>query len=298
MAADSSAALTFPDGPKLELDELIDQLVERAQGVKQAQGRLRELLKAIELVTGDLSLEIVLRHVVEAACALGAARFGALGVIAGDGGLEQFIHVGLDAETAAAIGHLPVGHGLLGALITDPRAIRLEHIADDPRSVGFPASHPPMDSFLGVPIRVRGEVFGNLYLTESIHGGFSAEDEELVRSLAIAAGTAISNARLYDESRRQQRWLAASAEIGAKLLAPTGEDPLRMIARRASDIAEADLVTVGLVTPDQQDILVEVAVGEPGENLVGQRFALAETVAGEAIEHRAPVLLDFARPAW
>jgi signal transduction histidine kinase len=289
--AESSAALSFPDGPKLELDELIDQLVERANGVKAAQGRLRELLKAIELVTGDLGIEAVLRHAIEAARSLADARYGALGVIAPDGGLERFIHVGLDAETAAKIGHLPEGKGLLGALITDPHPIRLGHLADDKRSSGFPAFHPPMDSFLGVPIRVRGEVFGNLYLTESRRGQFSSEDEELVRSLAIAAGTAISNARLYDDSRRQQRWLAASAEISASLLAATGEDPLRMIARRASDIAEADIVTVGLLTPDGKEILVEVAVGTDADTLLGQRFSLDDTLAGEAIGKRAPLLL-------
>jgi signal transduction histidine kinase len=291
MSSESSAALSFPDGPKLELDELIDQLVERAQGVKRAQGRLRELLKAIEIVTGDLSLETVLSHIVQAACELGDAKYGALGVIAPDGWLERFIHVGLDAQTATHIGHLPVGRGLLGALITDPRPIRLAQITGDPRSSGFPPQHPPMNSFLGVPIRVRDEIFGNLYLTESRGGAFTAEDEELVRSLAVAAGTAISNARLYDESRRQQRWLAASAEIGSRLLSASGEDPLRMIARRASDIAGADLVTVGLLTPDGEDIVIEVAVGENGEQLLGQRFSLKETLSGQAIETRSPILL-------
>jgi signal transduction histidine kinase len=291
MDVESGASLSFPDGPKLDLDALIDQLVERARGVQRAQGRLRGLLRANEMVTGDLGLETVLRHIIQAACELAGARYGALGVIAHDGGLEQFIHVGMDVETVALIGQLPEGKGLLGALITDPRPIQLEHITDDPRSSGFPANHPPMESFLGVPVRVRGEVFGNLYLTESLTGQFTAEDEELVRSLAVTAGTAISNARLYNESTLQQRWLSASAEIGAQLLASSGEDPLRMIARRASEITEADLVTVALLTNDGSEVMVEVAVGAAAEGLVGQTFPVGEILAGKAIADKAPLLL-------
>jgi signal transduction histidine kinase len=291
MSPDSSVSLSFPDGPKLELDQLIDQLMDRAQGVKQAQGRLRELLRAIELVTGDPGLEAVLHHAVEAACALSDARYGALGVISHDGGLERFIHVGLDRAAVERIGPLPQGKGLLGALISDPRPIRLAHIADDPRSAGFPDAHPPMESFLGVPIRVRGEVFGNLYLTDSRSGQFSVEDQELVRSLAVTAGTAISQARLYQESRLQQRWLGASVEISAQLLSASGEDPLKMIARRAIEIAEADVVTVGLLTADGADVMVDVAVGTGAEELLGQRFPVVETLTGKAIEDRTPLLI-------
>src|SRR5580765_4260737 len=152
--------------------------------------RLRALLRATELISSDLSLERVLRHIAEAACSLAEARYAALGVISHDGaGLEQFIHVGVDEELAQRIGPLPEGKGLLGALISEPRAIRLGDLSADARSAGFPPEHPPMTSFLGVPIRVRGEVFGNLYLTGSTNGEFSREDEELVESLALAAGT-------------------------------------------------------------------------------------------------------------
>jgi signal transduction histidine kinase len=287
-----SAPLQSLDVPKLELDDLIDQLVERAQGVQRAQGRLRALLHAIETVSGDLALEAVLRNVVEAACELAGARHGALGVIGYDGGLEQFIHVGMDAQTVARIGHLPKGRGLLGALITDPRPIRLQHMSQDDRSTGFPDGHPPMDSFLGVPVRVRGEVFGNLYLTDSRTGRFSAEDEELVGALALAAGTAVSNGRLLQESRLQQRWLTASVEISAQLLAPVGEDPLRMIARRAIDIADADLVTVGLLTQDADQLMIEVAAGAGADELLGRRFDLTKTLAGRAIDERSPLLLS------
>jgi len=289
--SEPGGSLRFPDIPKLELDDLIDQLVERAQGVKRAQGRLRALLRAIETVAGDLALEVVLRNVVEAACDLANARYGALGVIGHDGGLEQFIHVGIDEVTAARIGNLPQGKGLLGALISDPRPIRLRHMIDDERSTGFPPNHPPMDSFLGVPIHVRGDVYGNLYLADSAKGEFSAEDEELVIALALAAGTAISNARLYHDSRVQQRWLEASVEIGAQMLSAAGEDPLRLIARRAIDIADADLVSLGLITPDGGSVIVEVAFGDRSDELVGRRFALSATLAGRAIEQNTPILM-------
>lgn len=292
MEPESGERLSFPDGPKLELDQLIDELVDRAHGVKRVQGRLRALLRAIELVNGDLSLEAVLRHIAEAARTLADARYGALGVIAEDGTLERFIHVGIDDVQAKLIGPLPKGKGLLGALITDPKPIRLTDLSADPRSAGFPAHHPSMKSFLGVPIRVRGEVFGNLYLTESEHGQFSAEDKELVRSLALAAGSAIANARLYDESRRQQRWLAASAEISARMLSESGEDPLHTIARNARDIADADLVTVELVTDDGQDVLIEVATGNGAVDLTGRRFPLATSFSGEAVASLTPLLVQ------
>ena len=131
-----------------------------------------------------------------------------MGVIGADGLLEQFLHVGVDEETVQAIGELPKERGVLGALIEDPQPIRLTRIADDSRSSGFPDGHPPMTTFLGVPIRSRDSVFGNLYLTDRVDGGlFTAEDEELVLSLAATAGIAIENARLYEEARRRQEWL-------------------------------------------------------------------------------------------
>ncbi|MDT4919451.1 MAG: hypothetical protein QOI15_353 [Pseudonocardiales bacterium] len=285
-------SLQFPDLPKMELDDLIDQLVERAQGVKHVQGRLRALLRAIETVTGDLALETVLRNVVEAACELTHARYGALGVISHDRSLEQFIYVGVDAETAARIGDLPRGKGLLGALITDPHPIRLQHMIDDSRSVGFPPNHPPMDSFIGVPIHVRGDIYGNLYLAESEAGEFSAEDEALLVALGLAAGTAISHARLYQESGLKQRWLEASVEISAQMLAASGEDPLHLIARRARSIAGADAVTVSLLSADRASLIVEVAFGGGAEDLIGRRFSATETLGGRVVETGVAVLGD------
>ncbi|MGI8668133.1 MAG: GAF domain-containing protein, partial [Jatrophihabitans sp.] len=220
------------EGSRLELNELLAQLIGRAQDVMRTQSRLRGLLRANRTIVGDLALPVVLRRILEAACELVHARYGALGVIAPDGGLEQFIHVGMAEETVAKIGRLHDGKGLLGALIDDPRPIRLARMSDDPRSVGFPPHHPPMGSFLGVPIRVRDEVYGNLYLTGHDETEVSAEDEELVLSLAASAGVAIENARLFAESGRRQEWLQASTEITRQLLSSEGEEPLQVIARR------------------------------------------------------------------
>jgi GAF domain-containing protein len=222
----TDASMGFPDLPRSELEKSIGDLVEKAQDVLQTQGRLRNLLAATRAIAEDLELEDVLRRIAQAAVDLVGARYGALGVIGPDGRLEQFIHVGIDAGLAATIGHLPQGLGVLGALIDDPEPVRREHLAEDPRSVGFPAAHPPMDSFLGVPIRVRDEVYGNLYLTDRKDGPFSAEDEELLMSLAAAAGVAIDNARLFGDAQRRQRWALAQAEVASALLDEDGADPL------------------------------------------------------------------------
>ena len=291
-----AAELGLSDAPKLGLDELLSQLISRAEEVLAAQGRLRGLLTANRAVIGDLALPVVLRRIVEAACGLVNAQYGALGVLAPTGGLAEFIYVGIDEEAAARIGHLPEGKGLLGALIDDPRPIRLRAIADDSRSVGFPANHPPMNSFLGVPIRVRNEVFGNLYLSERHGGGeFTEEDEELVLALAATAGVAIENARLYGESTRRQEWLEASAQVTQQLLSASGENPLQLIALRTAAIADADAVSVVLPTPDGERLQVEVAAGEGAAALAGMTYPRADTLAGVALETGQPILVPDVR---
>jgi signal transduction histidine kinase len=280
------------DGPRLDLDVLLSQLVERAQDVMGTQGRLRGLLHANELILGDLALPVVLRRIVESAAELVHARYAALGVIGPDGRLDQFIHVGIDDELATRIGPLPEGKGLLGALVEDPRPIRLRTMSDDPRSAGFPEHHPAMESFLGVPIRIRDEVFGNLYLTERDGGEFSAEDEELVAALAVTAATAIENARLFAEARRRQDWLTAATEITRQLLAVEGEHPLALIARRMTDLADADVVTVVLPTPEGDRLMVEVATGEHADALTGMTYPAAGTVLGLAIRSGEAVLIS------
>lgn len=278
-------------GPQLGLTDLLDQLVSRAQDVRNVQGKLNSLLAANKAIMGHLQLPVVLRQIVRAACELVDARYGALGVIGPDGDLEQFVHEGIDDETAAQIGSLPKGRGLLGALIEDPRPIRLSRISDDPRSVGFPDHHPPMDSFLGVPIRVRDSVFGNLYLTGRRSGDFTANDEELIAAVAATAAIAIENARLYEEAGRRQRWLRASAEIGQQLLASSGEDPLSLIARRVKDLADADVVTVVLPADSPGELMIEVATGLAAEKLTGQSYPSEGTVAAATIETSEPILI-------
>lgn len=246
--------------------------------------RLRKLLDANRVVVEELDLAQVLRRIAEAAVALVDASYGALGVIAADGGLEQFIHVGIGADDAAKIGHLPEGHGVLGAVIEERQVIRLEHLADDRRSVGFPNHHPRMDGFLGVPIRVRNEVFGNLYLANRVSGGsFTQEDEELITALAATAGIAIENARLYDDSRRRQRWSAAIADVTAALLSGGTDDVLGIVADRVASVIDVDLVSV--VVPVSEDaLLVEVARGDGAEQLIGRGYPAEGSLVGAALE--------------
>jgi two-component system, NarL family, sensor histidine kinase DevS len=165
--------------------------------------KLRRLLAAVLMITGDVELPDLLRHVVEEACTLVGARYGALGVLnEGRTGLEQFLTVGLSEDAERAIGPRPTGRGVLGLLITDPKPLRLTSLAEHADAYGFPAEHPPMNSFLGVPVRVRDEVYGNLYLTEKVGAAeFSEEDEALAEALALAAGVAIENTRLHDRVR-------------------------------------------------------------------------------------------------
>ena len=279
-------------GPRLNFDQLLAQLIDRAQDVMAAQSRLRGLLQANQSIVGDLELPTVLQRIVQASCKLVDAPYGALGVIGPEGGLEQFITSGIDDRVAARIGHLPEGNGLLGALIDDPRPIRLRSLSDDIRSVGLPPHHPPMLAFLGVPIRIRGAVFGNLYLTRDDDRQFSVEDEELVTSLAASAGVAIENARLFEESRRKQEWLAASTEITQQLLASAGKDPLLLIAERIQRVADADAVNVVLRVGDGERLMIEVAIGAGSDQLREVSYPMHQTVSGLVMETGQPVLID------
>jgi signal transduction histidine kinase len=296
--SDTDDDLTFPDLPRLELDQLLSQLVDRAGEVLATQGRLRGLLRANQTISVDLALPVVLRRIVTAARELVGARYAALGVIGADGLLSEFVHVGMDPAMVARIGQLPQGKGLLGALIADPQPIRPRSIADDPRSSGFPDGHPPMSSFLGVPIRVRGVVFGNLYLTESRHGAFSSEDEELATALAATAGVAIDNARLYQAAKTRQQWLQATAAITRRLLSADPGRPLDFIAERSRAIAGADVVTVLLPIPGKPDELrVEVAVGAGAADLIGVRVRLAGSLSGRVFRTGEPLRYSNAHEA-
>jgi signal transduction histidine kinase len=278
--------------PQLRLDDLLSQLIERAQEALETQKRLRMLVVANQAIVGDLDLPTVLRRIVEAACELVGAQYGALGVIAPDGdGLEEFVYVGMGEEDARRIGHLPQGKGLLGALIDDPYPIRLDRIDQDPRSVGFPDGHPPMGSFLGVPVRVRDEVFGNLYLSNSLRGHFDEDDESLVLSLAATAGVAIDNARLFHQSRQRQEWLAASAEVTRQILSSGDEATVQMIVETVRRLADAQMVAL-LRPTDRSLVSVLAAVGEGADRLVGDRFPVEGTLSRAVLDSGEPVLVD------
>jgi GAF domain-containing protein len=209
--------------------------------------RLRVLVDAGIALSSELSLEALLQRIVETAAELTAARYAALGVIDRTGRqLERFLTTGIDPEVHRAIGELPHGRGILGVLIRDARPLRLPDLRADPRSAGFPPNHPPMTTFLGVPIVLRGVAYGNLYLTEK-RGGleFTAEDEELIQLLAAQAAVAIENARLYESSTRWLRQLESLNEIGNALAAELELEPLlSIVARRLQDLVDARLVLI------------------------------------------------------
>jgi len=189
-------------------------------------GAAEALLEAVVAISSDLDLHAVLTRIVESATELTGATYGALGVIAADGRtLVDFVTTGMDEQQRLLIGDLPRGRGILGMLIEHPEPIRLDNLAQHPSSFGFPANHPPMGTFLGVPIKIRGTVFGNLYLTEKAGGmSFTAQDELLVRGLATAAGFVIENARAYGLSERRRQWLEATAELAEDLQPPIDVD--------------------------------------------------------------------------
>lgn len=235
-------------GPRLE--QMVQDFVARADELIQAQQRMQSLLSAVVSLAEDLSLEAVLDRVVHSACQLVGAQFGALGVIGDHEELTHFITVGIDEHEASLIGELPTGNGVLGHLIREPRPLRLHDLTRHPRAAGFPPNHPPMRSFLGVPVMVRGTVFGNLYLTEKRGGeDFTEEDEVLAIALAAAAGVAIENARLYEEARRRQRWLEAGMDVSGRLMAANPEGAasgLELIAERALRESESTLALIAV----------------------------------------------------
>ncbi|MFD7867165.1 GAF domain-containing protein [Streptomyces sp. NPDC059783] len=255
-----------PGVPRLRLDELLEEVQARIDEVRGARDRLNGLLEAVMSVGRELDLPQVLRGIVEAAVTLVDAEYGALGVIGSDDDLVEFLPVGIGDEVRERIGALPSGHGILGELIRHPAPLRLRELSEHPASYGFPAHHPPMHSFLGVPVRVRDEVFGNLYLTEKRGArDFDEDDEAVVSTLAVAAGIAIENARLYEEGRRRQRWLAASSDFTSALLSGAAEaEVLEGMLARAVAIAGADLGAFYLVGPDGE-LTGSLALGEEAD---------------------------------
>ncbi len=252
--------------------------------------RVPKLLDAMRSVASGLDLHSTLHRICETAADLANARYAAIGVVDEDGdGLSAVVHHGLDEATVRRVGHLPDGReGLLGALVRAPEPVRLTDLAEDPRAAGSPEHHPPMRSFLGVPIRVQGEIFGNLYLTDKQAGEpFDDHDLAVVRVLATEAGIAIGNARLYEAAQQRERWIDGSVAVTTALL--SGGDPddaLQVVAEQARRLSGAaagvvllpadggglEIVAVaaprpanalGLVVPPDSAIVTELLAGRP-----------------------------------
>ncbi|MEU0439274.1 GAF domain-containing protein [Streptomyces sp. NPDC006186] len=278
--------------PQLRLDELLEELQARIDAARGTRDRVHSLLEAVLSVGRELDLEQALRSIVEAAAALVDAEYAALGVIGPDGRrLSAFHTVGVTEQQIARIGHYPEGHGILGELIRHPEPLRLAKLSQHPASYGFPPHHPPMNTFLGVPIRVRDQVFGNLYLTEK-RGGlqFDEEDESVLSTLAVAAGVAIDNARLYEESRLRERWLRATAEITHGLMSGAERaEVLGLLAERAREITGAALAAVAMPVEDTQSLSVELATGTEAELHRGLVLPVDGSLMGEAFRTAAPV---------
>jgi signal transduction histidine kinase len=258
------------------------------------QAGLRNLLEASRALTSELSLDALLERIVQAAAALTGSQYAALGVIDRTGTqLERFVTHGVDPETHAAIGDLPRGRGVLGVLIRDATPLRLHDLSEDPRSVGFPPGHPPMRSFLGVPILLRGVAYGNLYLTEKGDGGdYTEDDQELVTHLASQAAVAIENARLFEAATRWSRQLESLNEVGNALATETDLSRLlELVAGRLGDLIEARLVTI-LVPAGSDELRFAVAVGEGAEGLVGGVMPVEGSKSGRVLRRRRSERVD------
>ncbi|TDU83804.1 histidine kinase/DNA gyrase B/HSP90-like ATPase [Kribbella voronezhensis] len=281
-------ALEFAGLSRVRLDALLQELLGRVDEIMDTQERLRALLDAVVGIGADLDLNSTLDRIVTAACELVGARYGALGVVGPDGKrLVRFITHGVTDEEIAAIGPYPEGHGILGLLIDHPTPLRLTDLAEHPRSFGFPANHPPMRSFLGVPIRTRDHAFGNLYLTEKAEGAdFTEEDERTVTALAAAAGVVIDNARLYADTERRRRWHEVTAEITQLMLGDfDAQQILQLIAARAREVSGSVL---GAVLLQEGGHLVIRAIDGPaafddylGRSMPADRPILSDVLGGD-----------------
>jgi signal transduction histidine kinase len=283
--------------PSLQLDELLAELQVRLPAVLATRDRMRSLLEAVIAISSGLDLESTLRRIVETAVGLVDATYGALGVIGDDKRLAEFIPLGVSEEEIARIHRWPEGRGLLGLLIEDPRPLRLADISAHPASAGFPEGHPPMRGFLGVPVRVRDEVFGNLYLTDKRDGGeFTEDDEAVLVALGAAAGVAVENARLYDAARRQQRWILASAEVTTKLL--SGAEPSEVLAditRQVRELSAADLAVLALPDEEGRRLTITHAEGDGAAAALGLVLPAGQSLSGRVLSTGEPLTsTDFA----
>ncbi|KCR07028.1 two-component system sensor histidine kinase DosT [Mycobacterium tuberculosis BTB12-046] len=285
---------------QLRLRELLLEVQDRIEQIVEGRDRLDGLIDAILAITSGLKLDATLRAIVHTAAELVDARYGALGVRGYDHRLVEFVYEGIDEETRHLIGSLPEGRGVLGALIEEPKPIRLDDISRHPASVGFPLHHPPMRTFLGVPVRIRDEVFGNLYLTEKADGQpFSDDDEVLVQALAAAAGIAVDNARLFEEARTREAWIEATRDIGTQMLA--GADPamvFRLIAEEALTLMAGAATLVAVPLDDEapacevDDLVIVEVAGEISPAVKQMTVAVSGTSIGGVFHDRTPRRFD------
>jgi signal transduction histidine kinase len=264
---------------------------------QQAETRLRELIEASIALNSELSLDNLLQKIVETAASITGARYAALGVIDESGAaLERFITTGVDEDTRKTIGDLPRGRGILGVLIREARPLRLTHLGDDPRSVGFPPGHPPMDSFLGVPVMLRGVAFGNLYLTEKQDGEFTDDDQELVTLLAAQAAVAIENARLYESATRWSRQLEILHETVRSVVDETDvRRLLSLVCERVRNLTQARLALAALPVEGGQTLRVVAADAENAElaaGLLGHEFRKDASKVGRVLERQQGARID------
>lgn len=276
-----------------QLDALLREVLDHVEEVVDERERLQLLLDAVVALGADLNLDGVLSRIVASASRLVDARYAALGVVdpaSTERRLRTFVHTGLDDDEVTRIGSLPAGHGLLGQIIDRPEPLRLHDIAAHPASYGFPPGHPPMRSFLGVPVRTRDRIFGNLYLTEKVSGeDFTEQDEAVVVALAAAAGVVIENARLYEEAARRESWLEATAEITSLLSRPElGRDPLQLIADRARESAHADVAWV-VVGADPADLELRVVSGYTTDAAAMREIELEDSLSATVVRTGEPV---------
>src|SRR5438270_6227985 len=252
------------------------------------------LLDAGLILASELSLPAVLQRIVDLAAEITDARYGALGVIGDDGTLTDFLTSGITAQQRKRIGNLPHGHGLLGHVIRHPKPIRVRDISRHRQSVGFPAHHPPMKSFLGGPVTAIGRVFGNIYLADKRGAAeFTVEDERSLTVLASQAGIAIANATLYEEMRLRERWLDALRTITGDILTGAQADAvLQRVADDARDLANADLATIVSATGVRGELTVAVASGADQVRLVGIAVPAARSISGDVMRTGRTVVFE------
>lgn len=291
---DSAFSALGRGGPIGDMHAQLDEL-------RASRDQMERLLRVIVGLTTDLDLDATLDRIVTAAMELTGARYGALGVRAPDGKLLSFLHSGMKRDTAERIGHLPVGNGVLGVLLDHPEPLRLDDLGSHPAAVGFPEHHPPMGAFLGVPITIRQQTFGSLYLTEpTARKAFTEADEVAARALASAAAVAIDNARLFDRVVVTAKWMEASRTVTTALASgdgPVGK-PLLMIAERVCELTQAEQAIV--LVPSDPDLPAEevdtlevsAAVGLLADEVLGQQVPVEGSTTGGVFRSGLPVITE------